>query len=83
MQRTVAEILHRELFGKSTSLENPNFEYDKVYGCVVSGFPIHKVCISSALISRSQNLDTVVPAFSLDIYHAFIWFENVTRSYWR
>ena len=83
MQKTVAEILHIKSFGGNTSLENPNFEYNEIYGCMVSGFPVYNICVSGALISRSQNLDIAVPVVSIDNCPAFIWFENVTRSYWR
>lgn len=88
MQKTVVEVLHIKSFGGNTSLENPNFEYDKTYGCMVSGFPIHELAIggaltSRALTSRSQNLEIAVPVVSLENFPAFIWFENVTRSYWR
>ena len=82
MQRTVAEIIYMEFFGSRTYLENPKFEHDKVYRCMVSGFPIYKAVKGSALVSRSQDLDIAVPAFSLDNCPAFIWFDNVTRSYW-
>lgn len=79
MQRTVAEILYIQSFGNYTSLENPNFEYDKVYGCMVSGFPIYRLGIGGALGSRSQDLEIAVPVYCR---YNCIWFENVTRSYW-
>ena len=81
MQKTVAEIVHMKSFRVENSLENPNFEYDKVYGCIVSGFPIYKLGVSNALGSRSRDYKVAVPTFSLWNY-AFIWFDNVTRSYW-
>ena len=82
MQRAVAEILYIQSFGNYTSLENPNFEYDKVYGCVVSGFPIHKLGVSGVLVSRSKDHEVVIPVIVLNSYHVLIWFENITRSYW-
>lgn len=83
MQKTIVEIIHIELFGNFTFLENPNFKYDKVYGQSVSGFPIYKLDIGGALMSRRHDYSVTVPMRSLDNHPAFIWFENATRSYWR